>query len=629
MSGTSHSQEETSPAGASLISFMPFSPGHMLAKLTGAVGAIVLCTNVLVVFASVIFRYVFHDPLHWAEEVARALMVALVFSGAATSMARGRHLGVDLFLGGLSKNIRTYIAHASCWILCIVSIALLVSSVDLFYESMNQSTPTGLPQTIYIAPVVFGTLVMSIISIEHVLGSSLKIVFFSGLAIALLATVCFLFVSFAPEDLPAPSILLISCFVLGVVAGVPIAFTLGISAFVFFMAEPGLPLTIYSQQFAAGVDHFALLAVPFFLLAGAAMEVNGMSARLVELIVRGMGRLRGGMSATIVLGMAFFSGISGSKLADVAAVGGVLMPAMRRSKQNPADAAGLFAASAVMAEAIPPCVNLIIMAFVANLSVSGLFVAGLVPAGVLALVLVGLAIFFGKKVDVTEAYPVQTPRFQLFLGAAVGLVMILMIGRGVVAGIATPTEISAFAVVYAIVVGWLAFRELTVRSAFKLFVDCAAQAGMLMFIVAAAGGISYSLTFDQIPHQLAEIMIEIGKSHGAWLFMILAILLLVVFGAVLEGAPALIIFGPILVPIAEQLGFDPLHFGIIMVLAMGFGLFAPPVGLGLYATCATCGVTMNAVVRPMSKYMAAVGVMIVILAFVPSITTWLPRALGY
>ena len=625
MSETTESLTEAPP----LVSFESFSLGRQLAKLTAIVGAIVLFADVLVVFISVVYRYAFHDPIHWAEEVARALMVALVFTGAATSMARGRHLGVDLFLSGFSQRTRAYIAHGSVWILCIVSLALAWSSIELFYESLEQVTSTGLPQIIYVLPVVFGTVVMSVVAIEHTLKAPGKIVFYSGGAIAVLAVAFLLFVEFSPESIPAASVLLIGCFVLGVIAGVPIAFTLGVSALVFFMFSPGLPLTIYAQQVSAGVDHFALLAIPFFLLAGAAMEVNGMSSRLVELIVRGMGRLRGGLRVTIVLGMAFFSGISGSKLADVAAVGGVLMPAMRRAKQSPADAAGLFAASAVMAEAIPPCVNLIILGFIANLSIGGLFIAGIVPAFIMALALVITAILFGAKVDVKEAYPVRTPRLQLYLGATVGLVMILMIGRGVVAGVATPTEISSFAVVYALVVGWIAFRELTVRSAVKLFIDTAAQAGMLLFIVAAATGVSYALTFEQIPHQLAELLIEVGQSHGAWLFMLLSIVMMIVFGAVLEGAPALIIFGPILTPIAAQLGFDPLHFGIVMVLAMGFGLFAPPVGLGLYATCATCGVTMNEVVRPMTKYMITIGVMIIILASAPIITVWLPHAVGY
>ncbi|VTN14282.1 Neu5Ac permease [Raoultella terrigena] len=285
-----------------------------------------------------------------------------------------------------------------------------------------------------------------------------------------------------------------------------------------------------------------------------------MSTRLVELIVRGMGRFRGGLNMTTVLSMAFFSGISGSKLADVAAVGGVLMPAVRRAKQDGEEAAGVFAASAVMAETIPPCVNLIVMGFVANISIGALFIAGLVPAACLLVLLMIAANRFGGKINVSEAYPVLRPRAQLYLGAAVGLVMIFMIGRGVMMGIATSTEISAFAVIYAIVIGRLAFRELTFKATVKMFIDIAAMSGVLLFIVACATSLSYALTIQMIPQQIAGLLVGIGVEQGAWLFLLLTIVILIIFGAVLEGAPALIIFAPILVPIAVQLGFNPAAF---------------------------------------------------------------------
>jgi tripartite ATP-independent transporter DctM subunit len=359
------------------------------------------------------------------------------------------------------------------------------------------------------------------------------------------------------------------------------------------------------------------------------MEVNGMSTRLVELIVRGLGRFRGGLNLTIVTSMAFFSGISGSKLADVAAVGGVIMPAARRARQAPDDVAGLLAASAVMAETIPPCINMIIMGFVANISIGALFVAGLVPAAILALALCVTGWWFGSAIDVDRAYPSRMPTRQLIIGSLVGLAMILMIGKGVVSGIATSTEISSFAVVYALVVGGLAFRELTWRAVIRLFVDTATMAGTLLFILAMASGVSYALTLELIPQRVAETLIEIGHSHGAWLFVLLSIVIVTLFGAVLEGAAALIIFGPILVPIAQQLGFDPLHYASILIIAMGLGFFAPPIGLGLYTTCVVCGVTMRSVFLPMQKYLLSVVVALVLIALLPSLTLWLPRRFGY
>jgi C4-dicarboxylate transporter, DctM subunit len=556
-------------------------------------------------------------------------MMTLVFMGAATAMARGRHIGVDFFQDKFPASIRPYVKHGVCWILVSVALGLAWGSVGLFFESFKQTTPTGLAQAIYVAPVLFGAIIMTVAAFEHAIVGERKFVMPTGLCVAMVMLALALSTQLFPSlKLPSGG-LMIGCFFLSLIAGVPIAFTLAFSSLVYFLTDPSLPLIIFAQQVAAGVDHFVLLAIPFFLLAGAAMEINGMSSRLVELIVRGMGPLRGGLNLTIVTAMAFFSGISGSKLADVAAVSGVLMPTVRRTRQNPNEAAGLLAASAVMAETIPPCVNMIIMGFVANISIGALFIAGLVPAAILALALCAVGVIYGSRIDVSEAYPVRMPSRQLFMGAAVGLVMILMIGKGGVSGIATSTEISAFAVVYAFIVGWAAFRELTWKAVIKLFIDTATLAGMLLFIVAVATSVAFAMTIDLIPQRLAAALIEIGQGLGSWLFMLLSIILLIVFGAVLEGAPALIIFGPILVPIAQQLGFSPIHYASVLIIAMGIGLFAPPIGLGLYATCTVCGVNMKDVVRPMAKYMFVVFLTLLLLAFAPSLTLWLPRMMGY
>ncbi len=600
-----------------------------LTTLTAWAGGLVLLVNVLVVSASVIWRYALHSPIEWAEEAARAMMIALVFFGVATSTGRGGHIGVDLFLRFIPVTIRPYVVHASRWVLFLVAVGLTLSSYSLLQVSRFQTTETGLPLIISVTPVLIGSVVMMLGALEHALNERMKVVLLSGAGIALLFLLGWLKLSLMADPATAAAGLMLICFLLGIIAGVPIAFTLGMSAMVFFICDPSLPFVFFSQQVVAGVDHFVLLAIPFFLLAGAAMEHNGMSTRLVELVVRGMGRFRGGLNMTTVLSMAFFSGISGSKLADIAAVGGVLMPAVRRAKEDSNEAAAVFAASAVVSETIPPCVNLIVLGFVANLSIGALFIAGLVPAACLLVLMLIAANRFGGKINIKDAYPQMRPRLQLWLGALVGLAMIFMIGRGVIMGIATSTEISAFAVVYAIVVGRLAFRELTLRTTVKMFIDIAAMSGVLLFIVACATSLSYVLTIQMIPQQIAELLVSIGQSQGSWIFLLLTIVILVVFGAVLEGAPALIIFAPILVPIAVQLGFNPLHFGIVMILAMGFGLFSPPIGLGLYTTCAICGVEMKNVIRPMVKYLLVSMAGIILIALFPFLSTWLPGLAGY
>jgi tripartite ATP-independent transporter DctM subunit len=387
-------------------------------------------------------------------------------------------------------------------------------------------------------------------------------------------------------------------------------------------------MLVYSQTVLSGMDHFVLLAIPFFVLAGLVMEANGMSSRLIELLLRVFGRMRGGLNLIMITATAFFSGISGSKLADIAAVGGILMPAVRKTRQDANAAAGLLAATAVMAETIPPCVNLIIFGFVANISIGGLFMAGLVPAAVLALSLAALAIYFGTRINPDEAFDARTPMIKLLGGALVGLLMILMIGKGVTSGIATSTEVSAFAVVYAFVVGGLAFRELTWSSVLRLFLQSGSITGSILFIVAAASSVSYALTILQIPQYLSSALIALGQQFGSNAFVVVSVLLMIVFGAVLEGAPALIIFGPLLAPIALRLGVHPLHFGTVMVIAMGLGLFSPPIGLGLFATCAITETRLENVWRPMLKYLAILFVVLLLLVFVPTFSLWLPARLG-
>jgi tripartite ATP-independent transporter DctM subunit len=359
------------------------------------------------------------------------------------------------------------------------------------------------------------------------------------------------------------------------------------------------------------------------------MEANGMSVRLIELLQRLVGRMRGGLNVVMVLSMVLFSGISGSKMADVAAVGSVLVPAARRSKQDPGQAVALLAASAVMAETIPPCINLIILGFVANLSIGGLFMAGLIPSALMAIALIGVSILFGTKAAISlDAIPAGSLR-RMWIGAIVSFGLIAMIFIGFKSGFATATEISAFAVLYALVVGAIVFRELGPRAALRSFVQAATRSGLVLFIVAAAQSLAFVLTLQQVPHALGDLLIGLSQTSGTWLFMLLSIAILIVMGSVLEGAAALIIFGPLLVPVAAQLGIDPLHFGVVLVISMGIGLFAPPLGLGLYGACLIGNVPIERTVRPIMAYLGLIFLCLLLITFIPALSTGLPRALGY
>ncbi|WP_216089886.1 TRAP transporter large permease subunit [Burkholderia sola] len=610
-------------------------PAHRAARVLDAVlrwieilSAAVLAVDVLVVFVSVVFRYFLHDPVDWAEEVASALMIVLVFFGAATVLGRSQHVGIDVFRGLLPARWQGALTQAGHWIVAAVALNLLVSSSQLLADSYDQMTTGGLPGWINGYPMMFGALFMTVFALANALNAPRRRVIGTFACCAALAAAVYGWNALWPAHAVAPGTLLVAGFVGGLVLGVPIGFVLAFSALLYFLADPTLPLLVYSQQVMAGADHFVLLAVPFFVLAGLLMESNGMSARLVELLLRMFGRVRGGLGLIVIFATACFSGVSGSKLADIAAVGGVVMPAVRRARQDPNETAALLACSAVMAETIPPCVNMIIMGFVANISIAGLFVAGIVPAAVLAASLAVVTVITGRKIDVAEVFGERRAWLPLAGGALVALVMVAMIGKGMTSGIATSTEVSAFAVVYALVVGWLAFRELTWRSVGRVFVRAASMASGILFIVAAASSVSFALSIEQIPALVSGTMTAFAHQYGATMFLLLSALLMIVFGAVLEGAPALIIFGPLLAPIALQLGIHPLHFGTVVVVAMGFGLFAPPVGLGLFTTCAITGTEVGRVARPMVKYLLVLFAALVALIFAPAFSLWLPAHFG-
>ncbi|OZI32506.1 C4-dicarboxylate ABC transporter permease [Bordetella genomosp. 10] len=588
--------------------------------------AAVLAADVAVVFVSVILRYFLHSPVDWAEEVARNLMATLVFLGGATVLTRRQHVGIEVFRGMLPRSWREPAIQLGGWTVAGVSAALLYSSVLLLEDSVNVTTPIGTPQWVSVLPVCVGALFMTVAGIANAVSGATRATWATLAGAVLLCLAVWGWNAFAPEAwVIQPWMLLTVAFVASLVMGVPIAFVLALSSLVYFLAEPSLPMIIYSQQVMAGMDHFVLLAIPFFVLAGLIMEANGMSSRLIELLVRMFGRVRGSMNLISILATAFFSGVSGSKLADIAAVGGIVVPAVLRTKQDANETAAVLAASAVMAETIPPCVNLIIMGFVANISIGGLFLAGLVPAAVLATGLCAMAICFGRKIDPRLAFPQRMALPKLLGGALIALVMVGMIGKGVTSGIATSTEVSAFAVVYALLAGGIAFRELNARAIVALFVRAASMAGGILFIIAAASSVAFALTVQQLPTFLSGTLTTLAHDHGSVAFVLVSALLMVIFGAILEGAPALIIFGPLLTPIAQQVGVNPLHFGTVVVIAMGLGLFAPPFGLGLFATCAMTGTRVEQVARPMIKYLVLLAIMLVVLIFVPAISLWLPR----
>lgn len=621
-------------SGLAITGAVPLSGGRhgsiaLLLRCSDAIAAVLLAADLAVVCGSVLLRFCFNAPVEWSDDVARGLMVGSAFFGAASALARGENVGVSFFRDLLALRLRALVDAASAVLVVLISGYVAFNALKLGSLTAGQTTGSGLPLELTFYPMGVGALFMTVFAIDHLCARPLPDII-KGLVAVAVATVLYLAWDYlSPSSVPSAGALMLIGFFATLFGGLPIGFALALAALIFIWVEGALPGVIFAQQMARGIDNFVLLAIPFFILVGYLMEANGMSVRLIELLQRGVGRMRGGLNVVMVAAMVLFSGISGSKMADVAAVGSVLIPAARRSKQNPGSAVALLAASAVMAETIPPCINLIILGFVANLSIGGLFMAGLLPAALMAAVLIAFSIIFGKKPDDAEEVEPQMPVSGLWSGAIASFGLIFMIFFGFKSGFATATEISAFAVAYALIVGSVVFRELSFRSATHSFVQAATRAGLVLFIVAAAQSLAFTLTLQQVPHAVGDFMLGLSKTSGTWLFILLAIAVLIVMGSVLEGAAALIIFGPLLLPVAVQLGIDPLHFGVVLVIAMGVGLFAPPLGLGLYGACLIGNVPIEQTVKPILGYLGLLFLCLLVIAFVPWLSTALPRAFGY
>jgi len=599
----------------------------LLQTLVSAICALLLAADLGVVLLSVFYRYVLSAPIEWSDDVARGLMVALSFFGAASALARNENIGVGFFVARLGPRARRRVDATAALVVAATAVSIAWYAIALGRFTTGQTTGSGLPLELTFYPMGAGAVCLSVFALAQFLLRRAEDIAIALLIAALAAGAAYGWsvVGGWGSDLPM-TLAFIGC----VAGGVPIGFALGFTSLVFIWVEGALPGVIFAQQMARGIDNFVLLAIPFFILVGYLMEANGMSVRLIALLERLVGRVRGGLNVVMVLSMVIFSGISGSKMADVAAVGSVLIPAARRQRQNPGGAVALLAASAVMAETIPPCINLIILGFVANLSIGGLFMAGLLPAGLMALALIVVAVVFGAEARLsTPDNAPKKPLAELWSGAAVTLGLLVVIFGGFRSGIATATEISAFAAFYALTIGGLAFRELGPRAITRAFVNSATRAGLVLFIVAAAQSLSFILTLQQIPQALAELMIAVTRGSAGWLFLPLSILILIVMGSILEGAAALIIFAPLLLPVAADVGVNGLHFGVVLVIAMGIGLFAPPLGLGLYGACLIGEVPIEATVKPMLGYLGLLLACLLVIAFTPSLTLWLPHLLGY
>jgi tripartite ATP-independent transporter DctM subunit len=355
------------------------------------------------------------------------------------------------------------------------------------------------------------------------------------------------------------------------------------------------------------------------------MTEGGLSQRLIHFVVSLAGRVRGGLYHVIIVVTYIVSGLSGSKVADVTAVGTTMNETLRREGYDMGETAAVLASAAIMGETVPPCINMIVLGSISTLSIGTLFVAGLLPAVVMAIVLMILIAIRARLVKMPISSPVQPKEIlrRALIALPALFAPVLLVG-GIVCGIGTPTEISSSAVVYSILLG-LVYREVNLRSIWNIIVDSASMAGMVLFIISTASAFSWSLTIAQVPHEIARAVIALAGKSGT-IFMLLSIAVLILMGAILEGLPAILIFAPLLLPIAPRFGIHPLQVGIVLILSMGVGNFLPPIGVGAYVCVSVSKTTLDAMMSRFFPYLVTLLIGLILIALVPWFSLVLPRA---
>jgi len=421
--------------------------------------------------------------------------------------------------------------------------------------------------------------------------------------------------------------LLFLVFALLLVIGVPVAFALAASALATLLYL-GLPPVVLVQQISAGTGSASLIAIPLFIFAGEIMMRGGISERLIALAASLVGRLRGGLGQVSILSSLFFGGVSGSAIADVSAVGGTMIPQMVKRGYDRDFAVNVSVTAALVALLVPPSHNLILFSAAAGggRSIADLFAAGIVPALLMTVVLMVTGYVVARRRGYgVEAFPGWRAVATRTVSALPGLGLVTLIFVGIRAGIFTAVESAAIAVVYALLVTSVLYRQLDVREFLATVVHAARSTGVILFVIATAAVFGWLLAYLQVPAAAVEFLQSFA--HGKAMVLLMIIVMLLLLGTFMDLAPLILICTPIFLPVAKAYGIDPIHFGLVLVLAGGIGLVTPPVGSVLFIGTAIGKITIAQSLRTIWPFWLAGVVVLLLVAFVPELSMWLPKAL--
>jgi tripartite ATP-independent transporter DctM subunit len=606
------------------------APRGALARLETALGwlvevpaAVLVVADVGVLLAGVVARFVLHAPLTWSDELASMLFVWLAMFGAVIALRRGEHMRMTAVVARLGPGPRALMeAVATC--ACLAFLAMVVwPAWQHARDEGDITTPALEISNLWReAAMPAGIVLMGLFAVLRLLRDATWR--HALAAAAIVAALCGAFWAghgvFAELGRLNLLVFFVGVAAGSVLAGIPIAFAFGLGTFGYLALGTDTPLTVVVGRMDEGMSHLILLAVPLFVFLGQLIESTGMARAMVAFLAGLLGHVRGGLSYVLVGAMYLVSGISGAKAADMAAIAPALFPEMKQRGADEGELVALLAATGAQTETVPPSLVLITIGSVTGVSIAALFTGGLLPALVLGLVLCCVVGWRARGEDLRGA-PRTGARTNLkrFAVAFPALALPFLIRAAVVEGVATATEVSTIGIAYTLVVGALVYRELAWRRLGPMLVGTAALSGAILLIIGTATAMAWGLTQSGFSGWLAGTMSTLPG--GAPMFLAVSVLAFVILGSVLEGIPAMVLFGPLLFPIARQLGIHEVHYAMVATLAMGLGLFAPPLGVGYYAACAIARVNPDRGIRPMLRYMLALLAGTVLVAAVPWLST--------
>jgi len=589
-------------------------------RIAEFVGALLVLAETCILFAGVVSRYVFDSPLMWTDELATFLFLWLAMFGAVVAVRRGAHMRLTTFVEWVAPNVRAWLATVAELVVIVFVIELLVPTLAyLKVQASTELITLHISDWYRVVALLVGAGLISLVALLRLMETTNLRGFVSALAVVGIVAGGLWVAQPVLVAIGFGSLIVFFVILVAVCVGigVPIAFTFGIATLSYLGLTTTLPATIVINRMDDGISNLLLLAVPMFAFLGLLMEMTGIARVMVNFLAALVGHVKGGLSYVLLGAMYLVSGISGSKAADMAAVAPILFPEMQRRGAHPGELSSLLATSSAMSETIPPSLVLItIGSVVPGLSIAALFTGGLLPAFVAALALVVVAWWRSRAEDKGASKRASLSTIgRSFAIALPGLSLPFVIRYTVIKGVATATEVSTIGVVYTAMLGVLIYRQFDWRRIYPILVETVSLTGAVMMIIGTATGMAWALTQSGFSLWLVSAMAAVPG--GRWGFLAVTIVAFIILGSVLEGLPAIVLFGPLLFPIAKAMGVHEVHYAMVVILAMGIGLFAPPFGVGFFGACAIGRTNPNDSIWRIWPYIGALVVSLLIIAAIP------------